>query len=115
MDKYSLWIGLLGPDLNRETLIKAHKLWKPGFTRWSDLVYNNQWDIGKIQSAPFHLRYLLLDRINFAQQVGLWPPSPGKWLLSHVCQWNTGNLLYLSLLSLLIMICFVLNLRQGGV
>ena len=106
MDKDSLWVGMLSPDLGRDALIKAHKLWKAGFRNWKDLASNNQWDQGKISSAPFHLRYLLMEKIHFVAQAGFWPPSTVavKWRASQVCQWHTGKLFSLfPLVSLIIM------------
>ena len=67
MSKDSLWIGLLGPDLSRESLLKAHRIWKMGFKSWADLASGNIWDPGKFQHLPLHLRTLLDDRIREAQ------------------------------------------------
>ena len=48
LEKESLWIGMLGPDLGRTELLKAHKLWKLGFASWKDLTATNRWDFSRV-------------------------------------------------------------------
>ena len=88
----SLWIGLLSPGLSRVHLLKAHKLWKLGFTKWQDLGTNRSWDPNKLLLVPFHCRFLLEERLLFAAHHGQRPPLLNEFPTIHqVCSWHTGK------------------------
>ena len=94
MSVESLWIGLLGPCLNRDVLLKAHRVWKMGFKAWSDLANGNGWDPGKFAHLPIHLRNLLEEKLNDVLSWGLGPPSTGAISPNQVCIWDSGKTFY---------------------
>ncbi|MCO5587212.1 hypothetical protein L7F22_041159 [Adiantum nelumboides] len=91
LDKDSLWIGYLGPDLDRQNLLQAHKLWKMGFKKWTNLLVDNQWDIDSFMLAPLNTRPLLINRLNYALQTGTWPISTRNLLPHQFLCWNKGK------------------------
>ena len=90
LGKESLWIGLVGFCLNREDLLKAHKLWKIGINRWTHLTLGNRWDGSIIQGCPASLQPILINKLSHVSQLGLCPPNSDSWSINQVCCWANG-------------------------